>query len=84
LDNVKSALVVVQGKTQRRGIARYSKELQRRHVPLQACNSRCSVIHPTGEIRNLLRMEQSTDFFRFNVLKYPNTLHSTYLFTISD
>jgi hypothetical protein len=45
---VKSALVVVQGKTQRRGIARYSKELQRRHVPPQGCYSRCSVIHPVG------------------------------------
>ncbi|MEJ2611133.1 MAG: hypothetical protein P8179_13880 [Candidatus Thiodiazotropha sp.] len=48
---------------QRRGIARYSKELQRRHVPPQACHSRCSVIHPVGDhnhrsyffkIRNLL------------------------------
>ncbi|MEJ2610213.1 MAG: hypothetical protein P8179_09025 [Candidatus Thiodiazotropha sp.] len=48
---------------QRRRIARYSKELQRRHVPPQARHSRCSVIHPTGDhnhqaiffkIRNLL------------------------------
>ncbi|MEJ2612448.1 MAG: hypothetical protein P8179_20895 [Candidatus Thiodiazotropha sp.] len=45
---MKSALVVVQGKTQRRGIARYSKELQPRHVPPQGCYSRCSVIHPVG------------------------------------
>ncbi|MEJ2610947.1 MAG: hypothetical protein P8179_12900 [Candidatus Thiodiazotropha sp.] len=36
-------------KAQRRGIARYSKELQRRHVPPQACYSRCSVIHPVGD-----------------------------------
>ncbi|MEJ2610215.1 MAG: hypothetical protein P8179_09035 [Candidatus Thiodiazotropha sp.] len=56
------ALVVVQGKGRsctsmclrhgcihaRRGIARYSKELQRRHVPPQACHSRCSVIHLVG------------------------------------
>ncbi|MEJ2608744.1 MAG: hypothetical protein P8179_01370 [Candidatus Thiodiazotropha sp.] len=34
---------------QRRTIARYSKELQRRHVPPQACHSRCSVIHPVGD-----------------------------------
>ncbi|MEJ2611177.1 MAG: hypothetical protein P8179_14105 [Candidatus Thiodiazotropha sp.] len=34
---------------QRRGIARYSKELQRRHVPPQACHSRCSVTHPVGD-----------------------------------
>ncbi|MEJ2612345.1 MAG: hypothetical protein P8179_20345 [Candidatus Thiodiazotropha sp.] len=46
---MKSVLVVVQGKTQRRGIARYSKELQRRHVPPQVCYSRCSVIHPVGD-----------------------------------
>ncbi|MEJ2609540.1 MAG: hypothetical protein P8179_05475 [Candidatus Thiodiazotropha sp.] len=39
---MKGAFVVVQGKTQRRGIARYSKELQRRHVPPQACHSRPS------------------------------------------
>ncbi|MEJ2611211.1 MAG: hypothetical protein P8179_14290, partial [Candidatus Thiodiazotropha sp.] len=61
---------------QRRGIARYSKELQRRHVPPQACNSRCSVIHPTGDhvhrsyfLHNqepAIRMERSTDFFRIN------------------
>ncbi|MET0042932.1 MAG: hypothetical protein ABW100_05375, partial [Candidatus Thiodiazotropha sp. 6PLUC3] len=60
---MKCAFVVVQGKAQRRGIARYSKELQRRHAPPQACNSCCSVIHPTGDhvhrsyflkIRNLL------------------------------
>jgi hypothetical protein len=50
LDGVKGAFVVVQGKAQRRGIARYSKELQRRHVPPQACHSRCSVIHPAGDI----------------------------------
>jgi hypothetical protein len=30
---------------QRCGIARYSKELQRRPVPPQACHSRCSVAH---------------------------------------
>ncbi|MEJ2611503.1 MAG: hypothetical protein P8179_15820 [Candidatus Thiodiazotropha sp.] len=29
--------------------ARYSKELQRRHAPPQACHSRCSVIHPVGD-----------------------------------
>ncbi|MEJ2608479.1 MAG: hypothetical protein P8179_00020 [Candidatus Thiodiazotropha sp.] len=46
---MKSALVVVQGKTQRRRIACYSKELQRRHAPPQACHSRCSVIHPVGD-----------------------------------
>ncbi|MEJ2612855.1 MAG: hypothetical protein P8179_23045 [Candidatus Thiodiazotropha sp.] len=60
---MKSALVVVQGKGRsctsmcsrhlcihaRRTIARYSKELQRRHVPPQACHSRCSVIHPVGD-----------------------------------
>ncbi|MEJ2610738.1 MAG: hypothetical protein P8179_11795 [Candidatus Thiodiazotropha sp.] len=34
---------------QRRGIACYSKELQRRHVPPQACHSRCSVTHPVGD-----------------------------------
>jgi hypothetical protein len=28
--------------------------LQRRHVPPQACHSRCSVIHPAVEIRSLL------------------------------
>ncbi|MEJ2611453.1 MAG: hypothetical protein P8179_15565 [Candidatus Thiodiazotropha sp.] len=71
---MKSALVVVQGKTQRRAIARYSKELQRRHVPPQACHSRCSVIHPIGghNLRSyflqnqkpVIRMERSTDFFR--------------------
>ncbi|MEJ2609062.1 MAG: hypothetical protein P8179_03020 [Candidatus Thiodiazotropha sp.] len=49
MDSLKSALVVVQGKAQRRGIARYSKELQRCHVPPQACHSRCSVIHPVGD-----------------------------------
>ncbi|MEJ2609559.1 MAG: hypothetical protein P8179_05575 [Candidatus Thiodiazotropha sp.] len=86
---MKSALVVVQGKGRsctsmcprhgcihaRRGIARYSKELQRRHVPPQACYSRCSVIHPVGDhnhrsnfLQNqipVIRMERSTDFFRF-------------------
>ncbi|MEJ2610864.1 MAG: hypothetical protein P8179_12465 [Candidatus Thiodiazotropha sp.] len=46
---MKGAFVVVQGKTQRRGIARYSKELQRRHAPPQACHSRCSVVHPVGD-----------------------------------
>ncbi|MEJ2610609.1 MAG: hypothetical protein P8179_11100 [Candidatus Thiodiazotropha sp.] len=46
---MKGALVVVQGKAQRRGIAHYSKELQRRHVPPQACHSCCSVIHPVGD-----------------------------------
>ncbi|MEJ2608719.1 MAG: hypothetical protein P8179_01240 [Candidatus Thiodiazotropha sp.] len=61
---------------QRCGVARYSKELQRRHVPPQACHSRCSVIHPVGDHghRNYfhqnqepaIRMERSTDFFRFN------------------
>ncbi|MEJ2612321.1 MAG: hypothetical protein P8179_20220 [Candidatus Thiodiazotropha sp.] len=54
---MKGAFVVVQGKgrsctsmygAQRRTIARYSKELQRRHVPPQACHSRCSVTHPVG------------------------------------
>ncbi|MEJ2622349.1 MAG: hypothetical protein P8163_19495, partial [Candidatus Thiodiazotropha sp.] len=35
---------------QRRTIARYSKALQRRHAPPQACHSRCSVIHPAGDI----------------------------------
>ncbi|MEJ2609296.1 MAG: hypothetical protein P8179_04210 [Candidatus Thiodiazotropha sp.] len=59
---------------QRRTIARYSKELQRRHVPPQACHSRCSVIHPVGNhnhrsyfLQNqkpVIRMERSTDFFR--------------------
>ncbi|MEJ2609110.1 MAG: hypothetical protein P8179_03270 [Candidatus Thiodiazotropha sp.] len=33
----------------RRTIARYSKALQRRHVPPQACHSRCRVIHPVGD-----------------------------------
>ncbi|MEJ2609061.1 MAG: hypothetical protein P8179_03015 [Candidatus Thiodiazotropha sp.] len=60
---MKGALVAVQGKTQRRRIARYSKELQRCHVLPQACHSRCSVVHPVGDhnhrsyffkIRNLL------------------------------
>ncbi|MEJ2609235.1 MAG: hypothetical protein P8179_03900, partial [Candidatus Thiodiazotropha sp.] len=60
---MKRALVVVLGKGRsrtsmcprhgcihaRRTIARYSKELQRRHVPPQACYSRCSVIHPVGD-----------------------------------
>ncbi|MGD8914620.1 MAG: hypothetical protein PVJ68_18085, partial [Candidatus Thiodiazotropha sp.] len=41
--------VVVQGKAQRRAIACYCKELQRRHAPPQACNSPCSVTHPVGE-----------------------------------
>ncbi|MEJ2621923.1 MAG: hypothetical protein P8163_17215 [Candidatus Thiodiazotropha sp.] len=50
MDSVKGALVVVQGKAQRRGIACYSKELQRRHAPPQASHSRCSVIHPAGDI----------------------------------
>ncbi|MEJ2613238.1 MAG: hypothetical protein P8179_25120 [Candidatus Thiodiazotropha sp.] len=60
---------------QRRGIARYSKELQRRHVPPQACYSRCSMIHPVGDhhhrsyfLQNqipVINMERSTDFFRF-------------------
>jgi hypothetical protein len=59
---------------QRRTIARYSKELQRRHVPPQACYSRCSVIHPVGDHgyrsyfhqnqKPVIRMERSTDFFR--------------------
>ncbi|MEJ2610250.1 MAG: hypothetical protein P8179_09210 [Candidatus Thiodiazotropha sp.] len=31
------------------GIARYSKELQRRHAPPQVSHSRCSVIHPIGD-----------------------------------
>jgi hypothetical protein len=63
---------VVQGKTQRRGIARYSKELQRRHVPPQACHSRCSLVHPVGDhnhrsyfLQNqkpVIRVERSTDF----------------------
>ncbi|MEJ2609960.1 MAG: hypothetical protein P8179_07650 [Candidatus Thiodiazotropha sp.] len=76
---MKGTFVVVQSKAQRRGIARYSKELQRRHVPPQACNSRCSVIHPTDDhvhrsyfLHNqepAIRMERSTDFFRFNA--YP-------------
>ncbi|MGD9171129.1 MAG: hypothetical protein PVI97_13860 [Candidatus Thiodiazotropha sp.] len=46
---MKCAFVVMQGKAQRRGIASYSKELQRRHGPPQACNSPCSVTHPVGE-----------------------------------
>ncbi|MEJ2610657.1 MAG: hypothetical protein P8179_11355 [Candidatus Thiodiazotropha sp.] len=60
---------------QRRTIARYSKELQRRHVPPQACHSRCRVIHLVGDhhhrsyfLQNqipVIRMERSTDFFRF-------------------
>ncbi|MEJ2611333.1 MAG: hypothetical protein P8179_14935 [Candidatus Thiodiazotropha sp.] len=63
---------------QRRGIARYSKELQRRHVPPQACHSRCSVIHPVGDqnhrsyfLQNqkpVIRRERSTDFFRFKII----------------
>jgi hypothetical protein len=79
LDGVKGTFVVVQGKAQRRGIARYSKELQRCHVPPQARNSRCSVIHPTGDhdyrsyfLQNqepAIRMERPTDFFRFNCTK---------------
>ncbi|MEJ2608662.1 MAG: hypothetical protein P8179_00950 [Candidatus Thiodiazotropha sp.] len=58
----------------RRATARYSKGLQRRHVPPHACHSRCSVIHPVGTpnhrsyfLQNqkpVIRMEQSTDFFR--------------------
>ncbi|MEJ2609534.1 MAG: hypothetical protein P8179_05445 [Candidatus Thiodiazotropha sp.] len=43
------ALVVVQGKAQRRGIARYFKELQGCHAPLQVYHSHCSVIHPIGD-----------------------------------
>ncbi|MEJ2608771.1 MAG: hypothetical protein P8179_01515 [Candidatus Thiodiazotropha sp.] len=49
--------------------------MQRRHVPPQACHSRCSVIHPIGDhnhrsyfLQNqipVIRMERSTDFFRF-------------------
>jgi hypothetical protein len=72
LDGVKGAFVVVPGKAQLLGIARYSKELQRRHVPPQACYSRCSVIHPTGDhvhrsyfLQNqepAIRKERSTDF----------------------
>ncbi|MCU7849257.1 MAG: hypothetical protein KZQ89_14930 [Candidatus Thiodiazotropha sp. (ex Lucinoma kastoroae)] len=46
---MKCAFVVVQGKVQRHGIARYSKELQHRHAPPQACNSPCSVAHPVGD-----------------------------------
>ncbi|MGD8913013.1 MAG: hypothetical protein PVI97_12880 [Candidatus Thiodiazotropha sp.] len=46
---MKCAFVAVQGKAQRRAIARYCKELQRRHAPPQACNSPCSVTHPVGE-----------------------------------
>ncbi|MEJ2612362.1 MAG: hypothetical protein P8179_20450 [Candidatus Thiodiazotropha sp.] len=75
---MKGALVVVQGKKQRRGIARYSKELQRRHAPPQAHPSSCSVIHPVGDhhhrsyfLQNqipVIRMERSTDFFRFKPL----------------
>ncbi|MEJ2608849.1 MAG: hypothetical protein P8179_01915 [Candidatus Thiodiazotropha sp.] len=48
---------------------------QRRHVPPQACYSRCSVIHPAGDYNHrsyflqnqkpVIRMERSTDFFRF-------------------
>ncbi|MEJ2611902.1 MAG: hypothetical protein P8179_17945 [Candidatus Thiodiazotropha sp.] len=44
------------------------------HIPPQACHSRCSVIHPTGDhghrsyfLQNqepAIRMERSTDFFR--------------------
>ncbi|MEJ2610580.1 MAG: hypothetical protein P8179_10945 [Candidatus Thiodiazotropha sp.] len=95
---MKSALVVVQGKSRsctslcsrhlcipaQRAIARYSKELQRRHAPPQACHSRCSVIHPVGDpnhrsyfLQNqkpAIRMERSTDFFRFkhcNAVSWP-------------
>ncbi|MCU7849169.1 MAG: hypothetical protein KZQ89_14485 [Candidatus Thiodiazotropha sp. (ex Lucinoma kastoroae)] len=46
---MKCAFVVVQGKAQRRGIARYSKELQHRHALPQVCNSPCSVAHPVGD-----------------------------------
>ncbi|MEJ2609772.1 MAG: hypothetical protein P8179_06680 [Candidatus Thiodiazotropha sp.] len=60
---MKSALVVVQGKGRsctsmcprhgcihtRHRIACYSKELQHRHVPPQACHSRCSVTHPVAD-----------------------------------
>ncbi|MEJ2613105.1 MAG: hypothetical protein P8179_24380 [Candidatus Thiodiazotropha sp.] len=66
---MKSALVVVQGKT------------QRRHAPPQACHSRCSVIHPVGDhnhrsnfLQNqipVIRMERSTDFFRIINPKRP-------------
>ncbi|MEJ2611282.1 MAG: hypothetical protein P8179_14660 [Candidatus Thiodiazotropha sp.] len=52
----------------------HSKELQRRHVPPQACYSRCSVVHQVGDnhrsyfLQNqkpVIRMERLTDFFRF-------------------
>ncbi|MEJ2611166.1 MAG: hypothetical protein P8179_14050 [Candidatus Thiodiazotropha sp.] len=46
-------------------------------MPPQACHSRCSVIHPVGDpnhrsyfLQNqipVIRMERSTDFFRFNL-----------------
>ncbi|MEW8395351.1 MAG: hypothetical protein AB2707_04250, partial [Candidatus Thiodiazotropha sp.] len=49
MNRVKCALVGVQGKAQRRAIACYCKELQRRHAPPQAYNSPCSVIHPAGD-----------------------------------
>ncbi|MEJ2611990.1 MAG: hypothetical protein P8179_18445 [Candidatus Thiodiazotropha sp.] len=42
--------------------------LQRRHAPPQACHSRCSVIHPVGDQKPVIRMERSTDFFRFKTL----------------
>ncbi|MEJ2611819.1 MAG: hypothetical protein P8179_17515 [Candidatus Thiodiazotropha sp.] len=115
MDSVKGAFVVVQDKGRsctsmcprhlcihaRCAIARYSKELQRRHVPPQACHSCCSVTHLVGDhnhrsyfLQNqkpVIRMERSTDFFRFNIappiscvantplsyvaLSMPNNLH---------
>jgi hypothetical protein len=83
---MKCAFVGVQGKAQRRAIARYGKELQRRHAPPQACNSPCSVTHPVGEsaYRTLFlleqqissRMERSTDFFRFRASSLPTATES--------
>ncbi|MEJ2610571.1 MAG: hypothetical protein P8179_10900 [Candidatus Thiodiazotropha sp.] len=66
---------------QRRTIARYSKELQRRHAPPQACHSRCSVIHPVGDPNHrsyfhqnqkpVIRMERSTDFLDLSAVGIP-------------
>ncbi|MEJ2610712.1 MAG: hypothetical protein P8179_11655 [Candidatus Thiodiazotropha sp.] len=86
---MKSALVVVQGKSRSctsmcpRHLCIHARRATTRNSPLfqgvaQACYSRCSVIHPVGDhnhrsyfLQNqipVIRMERSTDFFRFNCL----------------
>jgi hypothetical protein len=60
---------------------------QRRHVPPQACYSRCSVIHPAGDYNHrsyflqnqkpVIRMERSTDFLGSNLEQAAQRLFKT-------